>query len=92
METLPRRLLHTDAGRAAAAQAWVDGTKQRDIARAFGFRKAVSVSVAVLELVETYVPESGQGGYWPWGDDRRPLAALAVQRYLRSRAQPPGGA
>ena len=91
MERLSRRLLKTNAARAAIAQAWVDGVTQKDIAKAFGYKNSTSINVAVMKLIRTFCPEwcirdcvDGKGPMVE-GDARKPLAQKAVDRYHDGR-------
>lgn len=54
MERLPRQLLRTTAGAAAATAAWQAGATQKQIARAFGYRSADSVNWAIGCFVRRY--------------------------------------
>ena len=95
---LPAALLKTEAGQAAVAQAWVEGLKQKEIAKVFGIKGPAKVCLAILSLIQKYCPEDCRvsrqlcGGRWAprrVGEFRKAIAHDAVTRYLNRHRECP---
>ncbi len=95
-DILPRRLLQTDAARAAVTRMWIDGITQKKLASAFGYKNGGPVHHAIEKLIVKYFPDhptvkmysTFPGDFYlgiPYDEERKPIAEVAIQRYLESR-------
>lgn len=78
---LSKRLVYTDAGIAAIAQAWLDGHRQKEIARAFGYPNGLVISIQIRAFVQKF-----RGLELCYGDRQRARAAIA--NYIANRSCP----
>ncbi len=82
-------ILRSQPGKAAVTQAWLDGHKQKTIAKAFGLTSASGINLVVRDFIVSMCPEEVSQRHdhrdtplvYRYGDDRKRLAAKALVRY-----------
>lgn len=79
---LSKRLVYSDAGIAAIAQAWLDGHSQKEIAtRVFGYKTASIISVRMVMFVNKFADPLR--GYL---EPSKQWVPAAIANYLASRS------